>query len=55
VASVVCVHGIGQQGLGERSLLTTWEAALVDGVTRHVDATRSAAAGNMVSAAEAVC
>lgn len=41
VASVVCVHGIGQQSEGERSLLTTWEPALVDGLTRHVDTTRA--------------
>ncbi|GAB2991875.1 lipase family protein [Saccharothrix stipae] len=35
MASVVCVHGIGQQSLGERSLLTSWEPALLDGITRY--------------------
>ncbi len=35
VASVLCVHGIGQQGLGEESLLASWRPALVDGLTRH--------------------
>jgi hypothetical protein len=35
VASVVCVHGIGQQGLGERTLLASWEPALWDGIARH--------------------
>lgn len=34
VASVVCVHGIGQQSSGERSLLASWEPALLDGITR---------------------
>jgi hypothetical protein len=34
VARVVCVHGIGQQALGEQSLLADWYPALVDGLTR---------------------
>ncbi|GAB3313746.1 hypothetical protein GCM10027451_27850 [Geodermatophilus aquaeductus] len=31
---VVCVHGIGQQLLGERELLMSWVPSLHDGVTR---------------------
>ncbi|MFH8612371.1 hypothetical protein ACH4D5_33290 [Streptomyces sp. NPDC018029] len=34
MARVVCVHGIGQQHLGERQLLATWHPALADGLTR---------------------
>ncbi|KOV87629.1 GPI inositol-deacylase [Nocardia sp. NRRL S-836] len=37
---VVCVHGIGQQGLGEQSLLASWQPALQDGLTRHTAASR---------------
>jgi hypothetical protein len=31
---VVCVHGIGQQRLGERQLLSEWVPALLDGLRR---------------------
>ncbi|MEV5721907.1 hypothetical protein AB0L41_49350 [Amycolatopsis mediterranei] len=31
---IVCVHGIGQQVAGERSLLRDWTDALLDGLTR---------------------
>src|SRR3954463_15383227 len=31
---VVCVHGIGQQLLGERQLLSNWLPSLHDGLTR---------------------
>ncbi|MFF0204573.1 hypothetical protein [Streptomyces sp. NPDC005017] len=34
MAAVVLVHGIGQQVLGERTLLTQWTPALLDGLTR---------------------
>lgn len=34
MARIVCVHGIGKQGLGEQSLLKDWSPALSDGVTR---------------------
>jgi hypothetical protein len=34
MARVVCVHGVGKQVLGERSLLRDWWPALADGVTR---------------------
>jgi pimeloyl-ACP methyl ester carboxylesterase len=34
LARVICVHGIGQQSLGEQSLLATWHPALVDGLVR---------------------
>ncbi len=30
---IVCVHGIGQQLLGERELLSSWVPSLYDGVT----------------------
>ncbi len=31
---IVCVHGIGQQFVGEQSLLREWTPALLDGLTR---------------------
>lgn len=34
MARVVCVHGIGNQVTGERSLLKDWYPALADGLTR---------------------
>jgi hypothetical protein len=34
VAPVVCVHGVGQQVKGERSLMKDWYPALIDGLTR---------------------
>ncbi|WP_198046930.1 hypothetical protein [Kutzneria sp. 744] len=34
------MHGIGQQSLGERSLLASWEPALADGLTQHERAAR---------------
>jgi hypothetical protein len=34
MTSVVCVHGIGQQLLGEETLLGSWRSALLDGLTR---------------------
>lgn len=34
MARIVCVHGVGQQSLGEQSLLRDWWPALVDGITR---------------------
>ncbi|MFF7935882.1 hypothetical protein [Streptomyces sp. NPDC007940] len=34
MARVVCIHGIGQQFVGERSLHATWYPALADGLTR---------------------
>ncbi|MEW2387862.1 hypothetical protein AB0933_05815 [Streptomyces venezuelae] len=34
MARVVCVHGIGQQHVGERQLYASWRPALADGLTR---------------------
>lgn len=34
MAQVVCVHGVGQQQLGERQLLKEWIPAMQDGLTR---------------------
>lgn len=33
MARVVCVHGVGKQLLGERTLLRDWWPALLDGLT----------------------
>lgn len=51
MASVLCVHGIGQQVLGERSLLVDWEPALLDGLTRHAAAESAELAGVAVRGA----
>ncbi|HEY8986246.1 MAG TPA: hypothetical protein VIU15_42570 [Streptomyces sp.] len=34
MARVVCVHGVGKQSLGERTLLRDWWPALLDGLAR---------------------
>ncbi|MFD8655990.1 hypothetical protein ACFV1D_51135, partial [Streptomyces mirabilis] len=34
MARVVCVHGVGKQLLGERTLLRDWWPTLLDGLTR---------------------
>lgn len=49
MAAVVCVHGIGQQHLGARTLSSTWTPALLDGLPRQVPAPEIAMAfyGNL--------
>ncbi|MCF3120150.1 hypothetical protein IPZ68_10580 [Streptomyces arenae] len=42
MARVVCVHGIGQQQLGERQLHAAWQPALADGLTRAAAGTLAA-------------
>ncbi|XVS61856.1 hypothetical protein ACQPYE_26655 [Actinosynnema sp. CA-299493] len=48
------MHGIGQQVLGERSLLKEWEPALLDGLSRHADTSGSVGSARAVVGMAAV-